>query len=325
MHDETMADGDAQNPSHRLVPDCIHVEMRGSMDVDPAPNLPEELTIIARPKPPPSDLDDSSELSSPPSSPETPWSADKKVIIMSPTKAKQKSASPEATKKAPSRSQEPASPTPAAAGRRKTPRAATPVAKAAPATAVAADDAGSPSPAKKPRASPAKAVKVAVKAAVSKITKPALTPAQRRKKARWEAPSVYTNPRSPLADGKVDLRAMLCHPSAWDGLSAAQRARLLAVMPARFVKDGGARPDALALSNSDDFRHDCARYVGNIGGGRHDPEWIRQAREAHDRRAAGDFDDYLRAKFKEDFEVDPPQGFPEDGRKPRGGEAVGTK
>ncbi|KAL8371859.1 hypothetical protein RB595_001587 [Gaeumannomyces hyphopodioides] len=328
MHDETMADGDAQNPPHRLVRDCIHVELRGSMDVDPAPELPEELTIIARPKPPPSDFDDSSELSSPPSSPETPWSADKKVI-MSPAKstrkAKQKEASPAAKKKASPR-QEPVSPTPAAAGRRKTPRAATPVTKAAPAAAAAADDAGSPPPAKKPRAAaaPAKAVKVAVKSAASKIAKPVLTVAQRRKKARWAAPSVYTSTRSPLADGKVDLRDMLCHASAWDGLSEAQRARLLAVMPARFVKDG-ARPDALALSNSDDFRHDCARYVGNIGGGRHDPEWIRQARDAHDRRAAGEFDDYLRAKFRDDFEVDPPQGFPEDGRKPRGGEDVGTK
>lgn len=262
---------------------------------------------------------DSSDLSSPPPTPETPSSAGGKATTTSPVKvveeAQKKEASPTAAKKAATKKKS-ASPAPAAAGRKKT----TPRAAATPAPA----DSGSPPPAKKPRAgaTPAKAVKVAVKSAASKIAKPVLTAAQRRKKARWTAPSVYTSTRSPLADAtKVDLRSVLCHPSAWDGLSASQQARLLAVMPARFVKDAGtaaARPDALALSNSDDFRHDCARYVGNIRNGRHDPEWIRQAREAHDRRAAGDFDDYLRAKFREDFDVDPPRGFPEDGRKPRG-------
>ncbi|KLU89932.1 hypothetical protein MAPG_08899 [Magnaporthiopsis poae ATCC 64411] len=324
MHDRTMADGDAQNTAHRPAPDCIHVQLRGSMDIDSISEPPEELAIMARPKRAQSEPD-SSDLSSPPSSPETPSSTGKKTTPLSPVKvvekAQEKEASPAAAKKAASK-QKSASPTPAAAGgRRKTPRATTP-AKTAATTA----ESGSPPPAKKPRAgaAPAKAVKVAVKSAASKIAKPVLTAAQRRKKARWMAPSVYTSTRSPLADAnKVDLRSVLCHPSAWDGLSAAQQAKLLAVMPARFVKDAGtpaARPDALALSNSDDFRHDCARYVGNIRNGRHDPEWIRQAREAHDRRAAGDFDDYLRAKFKEDFDVDPPPGFPEDGRKPWGGD-----
>jgi len=35
--------------------------------------------------------------------------------------------------------------------------------------------------------------------------------------------------------------------------------------------------------------------------GRHDPQWLRDAWRAHERRKAGDFDDFLISKFEEDW------------------------
>ncbi|ELQ39189.1 hypothetical protein M0657_000303 [Pyricularia oryzae] len=147
--------------------------------------------------------------------------------------------------------------------------------------------------------------------------KKALTPAAKRRKKQWEPPFVYTSPNSPLVKKNIDLRAMLCNPLAWDGLSPAQQQSLIPLFPPGFVLGKGtphARPNTQAMLNSDDFRHDCAQYLTNIRLGRHEPEWILQAQEAHLKRKNGDFDDFLRKKFRDDWGAEPPEGYPEPER-----------
>ena len=62
-----------------------------------------------------------------------------------------------------------------------------------------------------------------------------------------------------------------------------------------------AGPDITSLRSNDDFRHDVARYQDDLGKGKHDPEWIRQAQEAHRHRVLGFYDEYLAARFEEDW------------------------
>lgn len=61
-----------------------------------------------------------------------------------------------------------------------------------------------------------------------------------------------------------------------------------------------------SLSSNDTFRHDAEEYVSNIAKGMHDPEWLRQAWAAHQRRAMGDFDEFYIRKVEVDWSTDIP-------------------
>jgi hypothetical protein len=58
------------------------------------------------------------------------------------------------------------------------------------------------------------------------------------------------------------------------------------------------RPNAGSLRNDDTFRYDSARYLENIETGKHDPDWLRDAWVAHEKRKRGDFDDHQVNKFE---------------------------
>ncbi|KAG6038357.1 hypothetical protein E4U41_004271 [Claviceps citrina] len=125
----------------------------------------------------------------------------------------------------------------------------------------------------------------------------------RKRKSKWSADNILTDPRSPLAT--ADLRSVLTHPLAWTSLTLEERRHVLSLFPdAALILDAdtdGARPDFETLINDDAFRADCAAYVENLAQGRHDPQWLRDAWRAHGRRKAGDFDDFLISKFEGDW------------------------
>jgi hypothetical protein len=106
---------------------------------------------------------------------------------------------------------------------------------------------------------------------------------------------------------------MLLHPSAWDALSPEEKNEVLALFPdGDHVLDSGkdnARPDIVALKSNNNFRHDCKRYTERLESGFHDPEWLGQAWAAHERRRAGDFDEYLAQKFEDDWGVEIPENL----------------
>lgn len=61
-----------------------------------------------------------------------------------------------------------------------------------------------------------------------------------------------------------------------------------------------------ALRNNNNFRHDVARYQDNLGKGKHDPEWIRQAQDAHRKRELGMYTEYLASRFENDWGMQMP-------------------
>ncbi|GAB1314351.1 hypothetical protein MFIFM68171_04561 [Madurella fahalii] len=128
------------------------------------------------------------------------------------------------------------------------------------------------------------------------------------KERKWEAPFVYTDPKSPLA--LADLRAILLLPRAWDVLTQEEKRDVLAKFPDEtHILDAGtdnARPNIQSMRNDDNFRHDCARYCENIELGRHDEEWLSQAWNAHEKHRRGDFDAFLRSQFEEEWGVELP-------------------
>ncbi|KAI1375231.1 Asx homology domain-containing protein [Hypoxylon crocopeplum] len=136
----------------------------------------------------------------------------------------------------------------------------------------------------------------------------------RKGRSKYDNPEeMLTNPRAPLAT--VRLRDLLCSAKAWDLLSAEEKQQVLAKFPeSGEVLDAGtedARPDVAALRNNDNFRHDVARYQEDLSKGWHDPEWILQAQAAHRKREIGAYDEYLAARFEEDWNV-PMPGREED-------------
>lgn len=170
-------------------------------------------------------------------------------------------------------------------------------------------------------------------------TKPAPRPAAKktktavdRKAKKWEPDFVTTNSKSPLVTNSVDLRVsslhatiihifgvpianlesktLLLQPAAWDVLSADDKQEILSFFPANVhildPNTPNARPNVTSLSSNDTFRHDAEEYVSNISKGMHDPEWLRQAWVAHQRRATGEFDEFYIRKVEVDWNTDIP-------------------
>ncbi|KAK4042885.1 Asx homology domain-containing protein [Parachaetomium inaequale] len=142
-------------------------------------------------------------------------------------------------------------------------------------------------------------------APAKKVRRVLSAPRKSAQDKKWEAPFVYTDSKSPLAN--ADLRAILLHPEAWDILTPEERRDVLAKFPDEtHVLDAGtqdARPNPVSLRNDDNFRHDCARYCENIELGRHDEEWLSQAWVAHEKHKRGDYDQFLREQFEEDWDT----------------------
>ncbi|KAI1477893.1 Asx homology domain-containing protein [Daldinia eschscholtzii] len=153
------------------------------------------------------------------------------------------------------------------------------------------------------------------------------TSSSRKGKSKYDNPDeMLTNPRAPLVTAQ--LRELLCSKQAWDLLSAEEKQQVLAKFPDnKEILDAGtenARPDIAALRNNNNFRHDIARYQDDLSKGWHDPEWIRQAQAAHRKREVGFYNEYLSARFKEEWGIEIPD---EEEQKdlPDGKEQLGVK
>ncbi|EJP64510.1 hypothetical protein CRV24_003912 [Beauveria bassiana] len=182
--------------------------------------------------------------------------------------------------------------------------------------------------ASRPRRSLRSAGRAAEEKTVTNTVKKTVKIIARRAQGKWDAERLLTDPKSPLA--KANLRTILANPMAWNCLDAADHAEILALFPDQrhitVAEDGAQRPNMESLMNDDSFRYDCAAYTESLAQGRHDPDWLAQAWAAHERRKAGDFDDFLRAKFEKEWEVKLPEEAPgaddEKGGEEGGGDGV---
>ncbi|KAJ9131106.1 hypothetical protein NKR23_g11875 [Pleurostoma richardsiae] len=136
-------------------------------------------------------------------------------------------------------------------------------------------------------------------------------PASKRTKRskKWETEFIVEDPKSPLV--KVDIRELLSHPKAWTVLSLEEKQRVLAKFPddEHILSPGTdqAAPNIESLRNNDNFRHDAVCYRDNISRGVHDSQWLSEAWVAHEKRAAGYFDEFRVVKFQEDWSVRLPE------------------
>ncbi|KAF4586040.1 hypothetical protein GQ602_005345 [Ophiocordyceps camponoti-floridani] len=124
--------------------------------------------------------------------------------------------------------------------------------------------------------------------------------------ARRNVAKLVRSSNSPLA--KADLRSILANPLAWTILDPQSRDEILALFPDENTSSepgtANARPNFPTLMSDDSFRYHCAAYTSNLSLGRHDHGWLTEAWIAHERRKAGDFDDYLRNKFVDEWLLD---------------------
>ncbi|PSS00849.1 Asx homology domain-domain-containing protein [Coniella lustricola] len=132
-----------------------------------------------------------------------------------------------------------------------------------------------------------------------------------RQSTKWTPDNVTSSTKSPLIN--INLRTLLLQPAAWDCLTDEDRAEILAQFPDdTHILDAGtpnARPNMESLRNDDSFRHDAEEYTSNLSKGMHDPVWLKDAWNAHYRRAAGEFDAYYVRKLEVDWETTIPNEF----------------
>ncbi|KAK4453304.1 Asx homology domain-containing protein [Podospora aff. communis PSN243] len=149
----------------------------------------------------------------------------------------------------------------------------------------------------------------------------AIVPKKRAKTtqaARWNAPGVFTNKNSPLTktNGK-DLMAMLLQPAAWDILTEAEKAEILALFPDNGSISGAgtakARPNTQALKSNIVFRADCDKYVENIKEGLYKKQWLQGAWEAHAKHNRGEYHTMIAKSFRKHWGEDmPARTYPAD-------------
>lgn len=95
------------------------------------------------------------------------------------------------------------------------------------------------------------------------------------------------------------LAAFFSHPLNWDQVSDADKDYIRTLLPPHAeLNDDGSIPAAFWKYNPE-FRLDCRNLQDDLRAGRMDPEWQRQAAQAMEERAAGEFDNFKEKEFEE--------------------------
>ncbi|KAL4918078.1 Asx homology domain-containing protein [Aspergillus aurantiobrunneus] len=136
--------------------------------------------------------------------------------------------------------------------------------------------------------------------------KPKRTP-RRAAKDRYEEEKLMTSDKSRLID--LDLVRLLALPEAWNCLEEAEKKEILDLLPSDTHPDPEPSPDdpdakiaPLAdsfLRYSNHWRDAIRHFQLDLQNGRCDPQWIREAEEAIQQRAAGKFDKFKEQEFEE--------------------------
>lgn len=94
-------------------------------------------------------------------------------------------------------------------------------------------------------------------------------------------------------------QALFADPQAWEILDDAEKSELRALLPEHlsYNDDGSLPKDFLRYDN--DWRNGLRQFQNDLEQGRYDPEWLRQAAEAMEERAAGQFDKYKDDQYEE--------------------------
>lgn len=102
---------------------------------------------------------------------------------------------------------------------------------------------------------------------------------------------------------------MLAHPDAWNCLDEDEKKEILSLLPDNVhpnpepdPEDPNAKIPPIPqefLRYSNTWREGVRQFQVDLEAGRYDPEWLRQAANAMEERAKGEFDDFKEQEFEE--------------------------
>ncbi|OGE51144.1 hypothetical protein PENARI_c014G01941 [Penicillium arizonense] len=135
----------------------------------------------------------------------------------------------------------------------------------------------------------------------------AKTPRRAAARGKWSEEQLFTSDKSLLID--FDLVKLLAQPEAWNCLEESEKREILALLPA------SVHPDAETTSDdpnaklppipdnfirySNNWRDGIRQFQLDLQNGRYDPEWLRQAEDARQKRQSGDFDIFKEREFEQ--------------------------
>ncbi|KAK2803843.1 hypothetical protein FQN50_006850 [Emmonsiellopsis sp. PD_5] len=130
-------------------------------------------------------------------------------------------------------------------------------------------------------------------------------PGRASKKNPWSEEQLTTSSKSRIID--VDLVKLLANPNAWTCLDENEKKEIISLLPddiQRLVEPSD--PDAIIpplpdsfVRYSNNWRDAVRQFQLDLQNGKYDPEWQRQAAEAMEERAQGEFDRFKEEQFEE--------------------------
>ncbi|KOS46967.1 hypothetical protein ACN38_g2093 [Penicillium nordicum] len=135
----------------------------------------------------------------------------------------------------------------------------------------------------------------------------ARTPRRPAARGKWSEEQLLTSDKSVLID--LDLVKLLARPEAWNSLEESDKRDILALLPPDVHTEAQATsddPDAKIqpipdsfIRYSNNWRDGVRQFQLDLQNGRYDPEWLRQAQEAREKRENGDFDDFKEREYEQ--------------------------
>lgn len=126
-------------------------------------------------------------------------------------------------------------------------------------------------------------------------------------KGPWSEKHLMESPDSEFAKAGTEvgrsLTKMLSQPLAWECLTREERESLLELLPPRQPADANLSQFEYVKKcmNTDTFKSDAAQYCRDMQAGLMDSDYLRSCAEAMERRAAGEFEDFLDKRVVENW------------------------
>lgn len=128
----------------------------------------------------------------------------------------------------------------------------------------------------------------------------------------WDADYLTTNPKSALVEADIIVscssscaslnthvdQGLLSSPELWESLSKEEREEIDSIFPDHVPRDEDGTISLKWLRYDDDWRHGIRQWQADLGAGRLEPKWQREAAIAMEERAAGAFDKFKEEEFE---------------------------
>ena len=88
------------------------------------------------------------------------------------------------------------------------------------------------------------------------------------------------------------------NPMSWECLDEEEKKEIISLLPPHLVLEEG-RPPLEFLNYSTDWQDGLRLFQVDLEAGHYDPEWLKQASQAMEDRAAGEFDSFKEKEFEE--------------------------